>query len=252
MDNTFEQQKQRLLNAHIYLQDDELITYYASPDQLPLTENVPVGYKKCGGCKSLKKLYMFNCNKDSKLNCSGNCKECQKVAASKSYIKTKDTRDYKAYYLANRDMKREHNKQYYQTHKDIILSKHHEYRQTTEGRQAMNQAHSLRKKSMKKNTGVPYTRELVIERDSIFLGNDKPICCLCGKLIELTDVHMEHLMPIALNGIDCFTNVGCAHSECNLRKSKDAHEITSEQVAILEERAVKFIDTYPDKFKNFG
>lgn len=250
-----EQQVIRLEEAGVHLNDDELNTYVASPDTLeePSDQEVPLGYKRCGKCKQLKKFYLFNRNSSSRINCTGNCKECQSRTAQVSYDKNKDKRDYKKYYEENRELKREHGRKYYARHKDKILLKQKQYRQTDEGKEIMNKAHANRKRSMKEKRGIPYTREIIIDRDSVFIGQSSPLCCLCGKPIEdMSDIHMEHLISIAIGGFDCFTNVGCAHSECNLRKTKDANEITVEQVETLEKRAEEYIEAHPELFPEFA
>jgi hypothetical protein len=251
-----EQQVLRLQEAKISMPDDELEMYIEAPDilseELVKADIIPTGYKRCGRCKQVKKLYLFNRNASSRINCTGNCKSCQSATAQDSYDKNKGNRDYKKYYAENRDKKRKHNREYYARHKEELAKKHRAYRQTDEGKKAMNQAHSTRKKSLKQNAGIPYTREIVIDRDSVFINEEFPVCCLCGQPItEVNDIHMEHLVPIVIGGVDCFTNVGCAHSECNLRKSKDAQELTVEQVSTIEQRAEKYIDAHPEHFPDF-
>lgn len=258
MSNTdnFTAQIERLIEADIEMQKEEAQLYCNAPDILSEADlvngGVPVGYKKCGRCKVIKKFYLFNRNASSKINCTGNCKECQSKSAQESYGKNKGNRDYKQYYADNRDMKREQSKKYYASHRDQILSKQKKYRQTEQGRETMNRSHSQRKKAMKTNKGIPYTREMVIDRDSSFIREVFPICYLCNKPIENpTDLHMEHLISIVIGGSDCFTNVGCAHSACNLTKSKAAEELTVEQVETIEKRSEAYIEAHPDLFPDF-
>lgn len=248
------QQIVRLEEAQINLDAEEVLTYLEQPDVISEEETklevLPVGYKRCGKCKQVKKFYLFNRNLNSRINCTGNCKDCQKANARVSYDKNKGKRDYKKYYEEHKDLKREHGRSYYQRNRDKILAKHRDYRGTQEGKEAMNRAHVTRKKAMKTNVGIPYTREIVIERDK--LGGEFPVCCLCGKFIEnFADIHMEHLIPIRSGGADCFTNVACAHSKCNLEKTKDAEEITVEQVETIEKRAEQYIDEHPEHFPDF-
>lgn len=243
------EQIKRLEEAGIKMQNDKQIAYLKAVDELPASEGsiVPEGYKQCGRCKKIKKFYLFNRNSSAKNNCTGNCKECQKETAKKSYANTKHKRDYKRYYAEHRDEKREQGRQYYQDNKDEILERQKEYRGTKKGRKVMNKAHAKRRAALETNKGIPYTREQVIDRDKE--GNTHPICILCDKPIEdVNDIHMEHLIPIVIGGLDCFTNVGCAHDVCNLSKSKDAREITTEQVEKLRLRAEAYIDAHVEDF----
>jgi hypothetical protein len=257
MSNSQEQQIIRLSEGGVQLQQDELDAYIDAPDALDedafSNDAIPLGYKRCGGCKQIKKFYLFNRNRGSRNNCSGNCKECQNTTAQKSYAKNKDKRDYKKYYEENKEMKREHGRQYYQRNRERVLERQKLYRQTEAGKEAMNRARANRKQTMKDNSGIPYTREIVIDRDSAYINQEFPICCLCGEVItDLADVHMEHLVSIVIGGQDCFTNVACAHSQCNLRKSKDAREITVEQVETIEKRAENYINDHPEVFPEFA
>lgn len=54
-------------------------------------------------------------------------------------------------------------------------------------------------------------RLAVIERDGL-------ICGLCGGDVEPTDVHIDHIYPVALGGGDDLKNLQVAHSLCNIRK----------------------------------
>lgn len=238
----------RLEEANIKLSEEDLQKYLDAPDVLQnAPQELPVGYKRCGHCRRVMKLYLFNRNKNSTLNCSGNCKECQKETSKAAYKKAAKSIDYKASYARNREKKLERSKQYYREHKEEILKKQREYHGTRKGRKVMQKSHAKRKYLLEKNAGIPWTKELVIDRDK--LGGDRPICILCGKPIARdSDIHMEHLIPVVLGGKNCFTNVACAHELCNLRKSKDAREITVEQVDELVMRSEKYIDEHPQLF----
>lgn len=238
----------RLDEAGIVLTPAGEVSYLKAPDTLEAASTkIPVGYKTCGKCKEPKKLYLFNRNKDSKLNVTGNCKDCQKNTAKASYGRNKHKRDYKKYYEANREAKREQGRKYYAENKEAVTAKQKEYRQSSKGRKVMNKAHSKRKKALKENVGIPWTREMVVERDSA--GHEFPICVLCNLPIkDPKEMHMEHLIPIVMGGLNCFTNVGCAHDLCNLQKSKDGREVTTEQVDSLRTRAEEYIDANSSKF----
>lgn len=242
----------RLEEARIYLSNEEILKYKINADVLTLKvgDDIPVGYKKCGHCGKYKKLYMFNRNRNNSINCTGNCKECQKETSKKSYNKLKGSRSNKDYYSQNREKKLESSRQYYKDNKEKILKNQKKYHKTKKGQMVMKRAHAKRKYLLEKNTGIPYTTELCIDRDK--MGGERPICVLCNKpIVHDRDIHMEHLIPVAMGGVNCFTNVGCAHSLCNLQKSKDAREITTEQVEALIERSEAYMDAHPEAFNTF-
>ena len=242
----------RLEEAKIYLTPEEIAAYKVSADSLDLKvgDIIPKGYKRCGGCGKYKKLYLFNRNSRSALNCTGNCKECQKKASKKSYDKLKDSAEYQNKYHEKREAKLSHSKQYYLKNKERILAQQHQYHKSAKGKKAMRKSHEKRKYMLNKNAGIPYTLDILIDRDK--QGGDRPICILCGKpIMHDRDIHIEHLLPVVMGGIDDFTNVGCAHSLCNLQKTKDAREITTEQVDDLITRSEAYMDQHPELFSNF-
>ncbi len=245
-------QIERLQKAGINLSEKELQKYLEMPDDLGIYQEgmeIPVGFKRCGGCKHVKKFYLFNVNNSAKNKCTGNCKECQKKSAKKSYEKTKDKRDYKKYYRENVERKREHGRKYYELHKEEILAKQKEYRQTAAGRKVMRKAHRKRRRILSKYKGIPYKREWVIDRDK--MNGEYPICYLCDKPItNMDDLHLDHVIPIALKGKDCFTNVAVVHKECNLRKEKDARNLKPEQIEEIIARTEKYIDDHPELFED--
>jgi hypothetical protein len=222
--------------------------YLNMPDELPKgTSAVPTGYKRCTKCGSIKKIYLFNRNSQAKDGCTTQCKECQKNNAHKSYAKNRHKRNYKKYYQEHKDLKQAQSRQYYQEHKEEMAAKHAKYRSTPKGRKAMKKAHTKRARALKENTGIPYTREMVIDRDCH--GGPEPICYLCNEIItDLDTLQLDHVIPVVMGGKDCFTNIACTHEKCNLSKSKDGREITTEQVEGIIQLSEEYADTHQDLF----
>lgn len=232
---------------------ESLLAYLKSPDILDkskVAKSIPDGYKACGKCGKIKKFYLFNRNSSSKQNLSGNCKECQKQAAAKSYKKTKKKRNYKKYYEENKELKREHARKYYEANKEKIDARHREYVKSKKGKAVMQKAHAKRREALANNVGIPYDRQLVIDRDK--MGKEFPICNICGKPIEDISgagLHIDHIVPVVQGGLDCFSNVACVHAKCNLTKTKDARDTTTEQVERIIERTDAYMDEHPEIFE---
>lgn len=256
MTNNETEMLERVRLGGIELTPEQEKEYVAMPDDLGEVEKgaaVPVGFKRCGKCGHAMKFYLFNKNAASKTNTSGSCKACQRENAKKSYAKTKSRRNYKKYYQENKERKRAHARKYYEENKERLKEKHKAYLQTAKGKKVMRRAHAKRRKALMENTGVPYTREMVIHRDSEFIGEKYPICYLCEKPIEDTSgkaLHIDHVIPIVEGGLNCFTNVASTHDECNLRREKDARKLEVVQVTTVQQRAIKYMDTYPEKFED--
>lgn len=251
----YEDVLERLGAAGIVMDESQQLEYVKTKDDLGVVgkeQALPIGYKRCGKCSHGKKFYLFNRNSGSKTNTSGNCKNCQKSTAKKSYNKTKQKRNYKKYYQENKEAKQEQARKYYAANKDKLKEKHKIYVRSKKGRAVMQKAHAKRRKSMAENAGVPYTRELVIIRDGEFLGMEHPVCYLCEK--PITDVsgaglHIDHVVPIATEGLDCFTNVACTHAACNLTREKDARDLLPSQTAEILVRAKRYMDEFPETFE---
>lgn len=245
-------QQQRLELAGIQMDSKELGKYIAEPDVMDWDTNpgteAPRGYKRCGGCGAIKKLYMFNKNSGTKDGCTGTCKECQKKSARKSYQKTKKKRNYKKYYEENKEAKIAASKKYYAENKERLDAKHKEYLQTKKGKKVMQKARDKRMSALEANAGIPYTREMVIERDSY--GGEYPICYLCGKPItDPKDIHLDHVIGVVIGGENGFNNVACTHSTCNLKKSKECTEVTTEMIQKIEDATDKYMQEHPDLFE---
>ena len=247
-------QKERLALAGIELSVEELKVYLAKPDDLGVyvdgTE-IPVGYKKCGKCSHVLKLYLFNKNKDNKLHCTGNCKACQRASASKSYAKTKKKRNYKKYYAENKEAKQEQARKYYQNNKEEINAKHKLYLATAKGKKVMKKAHAKRAEAIANNKGIPYTRAMVLDRDR--RDGEFAVCYLCGEpILDTTGAacHLDHVVSIVNGGLDCFTNIAAVHQTCNLTKEKDDRNLKVETVESIVKLAEEYIDNHPELFDN--
>lgn len=222
-----------------YLQMDDVLP--------PKAGSIPCGYKRCTKCGVIKKIYLFNRNSQAKDGCTTQCKECQKNNAHKSYAKNKHKRNYKEYYQNNKAAKQAQSRQYYQDHKEEMAVKHAIYRNSKKGKKVMLKAHAKRAKALKENTGIPYTREMIIDRDC--RGGTNPICYLCNHSIDdLGTIQLDHVIPVVIGGKDCFTNIACVHTKCNLSKSKDGREITTEQVETVIQLSEDYAETHQELF----
>lgn len=55
------------------------------------------------------------------------------------------------------------------------------------------------------------SREAVFERDG---GR----CHICGDLVEQSNWHLDHLVPVVLGGQHTMLNVAVSHPQCNIRR----------------------------------
>jgi len=249
-------QKERLVLAGITMTEDQLKAYYKQPDDLgeyKANMEIPMGYKKCGKCQHVLKFYRFNKNSGSKTCTTGNCKVCQVATASKSYGQTKKKRNYKKYYQEHKEMKQEVAKRYYQENREDMTLKHKEYLNTHKGKKVMKAAHTKRSKAINKNKGIPYTRMMLIDRDSTFIQEEQVTCLLCGNIIENpkdgNSCHIDHIIGVVNGGLDCLTNVHLTHRLCNLVRTKDQRDLEYDLVTKIKSRSEAYIDAHADQFE---
>lgn len=194
--------------------------------KMPKDTKIPVGYKWCSGCQHVKVIELFNNDKSTKDGKTRQCKACQKARARANYKKTKSSKYHQKYYKARREKLLDRHKDYYANNKEDILSKQAKYRNTKKGKAVMKKAHDKRKELIANNKGTPYTRWEIIERDSD--DNGTTICQICHKPIEnLSDIHIDHIIPIAQGGLDCKENVRAVHVTCNLSRPRDGRDLNA-------------------------
>jgi HNH endonuclease len=63
----------------------------------------------------------------------------------------------------------------------------------------------------KRSSLPPKRRRAVIARDGY-------VCGICVLPVEPTDVHIDHIFPVALGGGDDLSNLRVTHSRCNIAK----------------------------------
>lgn len=62
-----------------------------------------------------------------------------------------------------------------------------------------------------------YVRIEHIDRDVVFV-RDRGICYLCGKSVDPSDWHLDHVIPLSKGGDHLYENVKVTHPLCNLKK----------------------------------
>lgn len=190
-------------------------------------DKVPEGYKRCSKCSHALLLSCFNKDSRTKDGKTYQCKECQKENSKKSYKKTKTKVVRQRRYLENIEENRERSREYYQQNREEILEKQKEYHKKGNGKKVMKKAHKKRNELMKKNKGKPYTKFQIIQRDSEDVPDPEtgvmvtiPICQICGEPIWDDNIHIDHIVPIAEGGLDCYDNMRTTHAQCNLTRPR--------------------------------
>jgi 5-methylcytosine-specific restriction endonuclease McrA len=53
---------------------------------------------------------------------------------------------------------------------------------------------------------------------AVVYERDGGVCGICGEPVDVTDFHVDHIVPIALGGEHSYANAQVAHPACNKRK----------------------------------
>ena len=194
----------------------------------PKEKPVPEGYKRCSKCGTAKLIGMFNKDKRRPDGHGYQCKACQKARSKDNYKKHAQKKRHVSNYQKNKEQRREYARERYSEKSEEILAQQKEYHKSKGGKAVLKKAHDKRANAIKNNKGIPYTKFDIIKRDSVELENpvsgemdNYPVCGICGlPIFDLSDLHLDHIVPIAEGGKDCRDNMRCTHSKCNLKRPR--------------------------------
>lgn len=192
-------------------------------------ENIqPVKMKRCNkgnACLTgdpLQPITNFSKRKASPDGHTYTCKTCEAAAARDNYHRRKKTKKYKRKEQEDREKRLQYYRDYYQENKEKKAEYDKEYQTSKRGRKVMKKAQIKRRAAMKEGAEV-YLRSDVIKRDSV---DGVLYCQICHKPIKrLSDLHIDHIIPIVEGGRDELSNVRCTHKTCNLTRPKDGSDL---------------------------
>ena len=181
--------------------------------------------KKCSTCGDVKpatKKY-FYARRASSDGLAYSCKDCARQHAYKSFKKRKKKQKAKERYEQNREEHIERSKKNYHENKEERLKQQKEYREKNQ--EVFRNADKRRRERIKESGGPDYTREEVIERDSV---EGVPLCQLCGIPIINEELQIDHIVPLSSGGQDTMDNVRVTCKPCNQTRPKDGRDLEDE------------------------
>lgn len=161
--------------------------------------------KICSRCKEPKEKFEFGVKKAAHDGLQPHCKECEKLASRKKYLKNREkiiARE-KQKYIENKDIKKKYDREYYQKNKRKRNNQHKKW--VDENRDRIRALNNSRKRRLKE-------AELDGYRDKIL-----SIYANCPE-----GHHVDHIMPLNhpdLCGLHVPWNLQYLPAEENLRKS---------------------------------
>ncbi len=156
--------------------------------------NVPEGFRKCRRCGKVlpKTIHYFYLNK-SWNNFFGVCKKCSIDIQKTPHVKKR-------------------RKVFYSKHKEEIMLKAKEWRQTSRGKLSLRIRNHI-KQQKRKRLPYFYTKDLWLQCVDYFEGK----CCYCGQEEKLEH---EHFIPFSKDGEYTRNNILPACRRCNFLKGK--------------------------------
>lgn len=214
-------------NKQVTTENKQVTTEEQEQEQVQV--QVQVMMKKCNkgsqclSGEALQSIENFSKRKSSPDGHTYTCKTCEAASARESYHRRKSQKKQQEYYKETREKRLDYHKEHYKKNKDKKLAYDAEYQKSEKGKEVMKKAHEKRRQALKENAGEPYTRWDVVNRDSV---DGVLICQICMEPIEkLSDLHIDHIIPVIDGGIDELNNVRCTHKTCNLTRPKDGRDL---------------------------
>jgi 5-methylcytosine-specific restriction endonuclease McrA len=196
-------------------------------------------YKVCNACNQAKSLDDFHIHKASPDGLRYQCKPCRKVERNARYEVNKEHElaVAKAYRDANPELTKQWSDEYYQSHREKVIS-----RQVATNKLNRPRINAYLKKWRNLNPGYGNVYSRARDRrkrangyelytESQVLETYGTTCHLCGLAIDLElprragidgweqGLHIDHLIPVSKGGPDTLENVRPAHGLCNLKKN---------------------------------
>lgn len=81
-----------------------------------------------------------------------------------------------------------------------------------------------RRRNAKRRARMKGVRYETVDRETI-IRRDDSTCYLCGKKCEASEIHLDHIVPLALGGSHTADNLGVACAECNMWKGATLTEL---------------------------
>lgn len=159
------------------------------------------GQKLCQQCWQYLPISSFTIAKNRPDGHTATCRMCESLS-SKRRRATPEYQEWKKLYTMH----------YRTLHLDRLRA---EKRQHYRDSPAQYKARAAARRARKMGTS---TVEVIYKSDII--ERDKSICYLCGNLLAVQDVVLEHVVPLVRGGTHTPNNVRVACSPCNLRKGR--------------------------------
>lgn len=143
------------------------------------------------------------------------CKVCRRRDASGWYDRnTERAQELNRRYREGReDEQAARNRHHYEQNREVLIQRSKLWVQENPEKARINNANSTRAYQARK-AGVVVEH---VDRMVVWLRDDG-VCGICRKEVDVTDFHVDHVIPLAAGGAHSYANVQVAHPVCNAEK----------------------------------
>lgn len=222
--------------------------------------------KKCSVCKRELGIDSFGRDKHRGDGLNVRCKSCICEKSKASYVRTLEAsrRRKSAYNARNAKALKEYQARWYQDNKEghdaAVIERRKrnpekwvEYQRQWERehpesakirRRRYQQAHPdvIQRHNALRRFRIGEARVGEVSYERIW-ERDNGICHICGGVVERSEVHFDHIVPISKGGLHCEENIAVSHAICNVRKGarlvEPAERVDGRAVRAVEHRGAK-------------
>lgn len=176
-----------------------------------------IPHKHCNTCGLDKPIDQF-----SKKTGAGDGRQTQCKACVAAYLVD--------YYQRNKqqlhDKHRVYRKLYYECNRELLAEKRRVYQEAYPEHVRATKRAWDRRNPEKRKEGVLRRRARIrqnrVERVdyAVIWDRDQGMCHICGKPVDRSDVHFDHVVALVNGGAHSMDNIRVSHSICNMRKNR--------------------------------
>lgn len=179
------------------------------------------GVKTCSDCKTEKHVSEFNRCSRHRDGLMYNCRECEyrRHAEWREENREKLVKRQRAYRFNNKERLAVKKSEWNDKNKEKLRASRKKW---SDAHPDSRRERVMRRNAIKKNATIGKVNY------SEIWNRDKGVCYLCGKEIERSDCHFDHIIPLSKGGSHTMSNIAATHSVCNMKKSRKIIDLRQE------------------------
>ena len=192
---------------------------------------MPRQSKQCSKCKVVKPLADFSKDSKKRDGLASACRVCKRAqfnnwrANNPEYSAAR----WKEWYDAHREEQRVATKEWREANKERHLANYRRWYEENKEYRAQWQKEYLANNydkalSHNHNRRARLLEQFVehVDREVVWKRDDG-ICGICGQPATKKKWHLDHIIPLALDGLHCYDNVQVSHPELQFKEGRKAH-----------------------------